>query len=229
MSFTIPVVDDFKGQFARDFPYAISAFGAAAVAVLTAGAVSSFTGIVGGVGYTYPPNVVLTAQPGDTGTGATATATISQGAVTGLTVVAPGSGYGQAPAVSFSGGAGDGTEANKVLDTDIQGAILDAQFNVNPGLFPNQTMFSRAFLYLAAHQMIEKIKMAAAGVQSQYSWLTKSKTVGDVSQSFEIPEVIKNSPFLANIGTTRYGAMYLQIIAPLLVGNIQVDCTYTNP
>ena len=227
--FTIPGVDDFKGQFARDFPFAITAFGAAAAAVLTGGIVSSFNVTNGGTGYSSAPSVVLTAQPGDTGSGATATATIANGSVTGLTVANPGSGYLLPPIVSFSGGAGDDTNLQRVRDEDIEGAILDAQFNINPGLFPNQQFFSRAFLYLAAHQLIEKLKMAAAGVQSQYAWLTASKGVDGVSQSFKIPDVVANNPTLANYSTTRYGAMYLQIVMPLLVGNVQGFCTFTNP
>ena len=115
---------------------------------------------------------------------------------------------------------GDATDLEKVTDTDIAGAIQDAQFNVNPGLFPDQPSFTRAFLYLAAHQLVEKILMAAAGVQSQYSWLTAAKGAGGVTESFVIPEKVKEDPFLAHFSKTRYGAMYLQIVSPLLVGNV---------
>lgn len=229
MPFSTPTVDDFKAQFPRDFPYAIPAYGAAAASVLTGGAVSSFVVSKGGQGYKEPPTVVLINAPGDTGIGAAGTATVSGGKVTAIAVAAPGSGYGQAPIVSFEGGAGDETNEKRVTDDDLSGAIFDAEFNVNPGLFPTQAAFSRAFLYLAAHQLIEKIKMAAAGVQSQYSWLVDSKSVEGVQQSFEIPKVIKENPFLAHFSTTRYGAMFIQIIAPLLVGNVHAAETYTNP
>ena len=229
MPYAFPDVDDFKQQFARDFPYAVPAFGASALAVLSAGVVSSFTVTSPGTGYTQSPVVVLTAQPGDTGTGATATATVSAGGVVSLAVTAGGTGYGQAPSVSFSGGAGDDSKLDYVRDDDIEGAFLDAQQNCNPGLFPTQQLFTRAYLYLAAHQLIEKLKMAAAGVQSQYSWLRRSKSVGDAAESYEIPAFVKDNPFLAHLSTTRYGAMYCQIVAPLLVGNVDSHWTYTNP
>lgn len=227
--YTIPGVDDFKTQFPRDFPYAVPAWGALAAAFLTAGAVSSITVSAPGQGYTQAPTVSLTAQPGTPGSGATATAVVSQGKVTGVTVTGGGAGYTSAPSIAFSFGAGDDTNQKKVTDVDVAGGIFDAQFNINPGLFGSQAMFTRAFLYLAAHQMIEKIKMAAAGVQSQYSWLTKGKSVADVRQEFQIPKEIVDSPFLSHLSTTRYGAMYLQIVSPLLVGNVMADCTVTNP
>lgn len=175
--------------------------------------------------------VSLTPQPGDnTGAGATATCSVSRGAVTGFTVVSGGANYILPPIVSFSGGSGDETNLEKVTDDDINGAIFDAEFNVNPGIFPSQQAFSRAFLYLAAHQLCSKLLMAAAGVQSQYEWLTTSKTVGDVSQSFAIPkELLEDSPWLADFSKTRYGAMYLQIVGPLLVGNVGTLPTVTNP
>lgn len=227
--YSIPTVDDFKEQFPRDFPYAVQAYGATAQSTVVSGAVTAIAVVDGGAGYSSAPTVTLTPQPGDLGVGATATATVQDGSVTGFTVTSPGSGYGLTPIVSFSGGNGDNTNNKRVMDSDITGAIGDAQFNVAPGLFGTQAQFTRAFLYLAAHQLIEKLKMAAAGVQSQYGWLTAHKSVSGVSQSFKIPAVVADNPFLANISTTRYGAMYIQIVAPLLVGNIGVDCTYTNP
>lgn len=229
MAYTIPSVDDFKAQFPRDFPYGVPSFGAVALAIVAAGAVTGFSVQAPGQGYSSAPQVVLTNAPGDTGVGAAGTATVDNGGVTGIALSSPGSGYSLPPIVSFVNGSGDPTNRKRILDSDIAGGIFDAQFNINEGLFANQKMFTRAFLYLAAHQMIEKIKMAAGGVQSQYSWLLVDKTVGDVSAGYEIPAIVKENPFLASISTTRYGAMYLQIIAPLLVGNVMVDVTFTNP
>ena len=156
-------------------------------------------------------------------------AQLDRGVVTGIAVDSPGSGYGQAPLVSFEGGQGDETNLKRVTDDDITGAIGDAQFNVNPGMFGTQAMFSRAFLYLAAHELCDRLLMAAAGLQGQYSWLTASKSVGGVSQSFKIPAIVSDSPFLSSLARTKYGAKYIEIISPLLVGNVGVDVTYTNP
>jgi hypothetical protein len=75
--------------------------GATAVAIITGDAVSGFGSIVGGSGYTAPPQVLLT---GGGGSGATAVATISAGAVTGITLINGGSGYTGPPTVTIVSG-----------------------------------------------------------------------------------------------------------------------------
>ncbi len=229
MAYTIPAVDDFKAQFPYDFPYAVPAFGASAISVLVGGAVTGFTSLVGGSGYAISPIVTLTPAPGDTGSGATATATVSEGSVSALSVTSGGSGYTLPPIVSFSLGAGDNTRKQYVSDAQINGAILDAQFSVNPGFFSTQQMFTRAYLYLAAHELADKLLMQFTGVKGTYSWLTAAKTVGDVSQSFAIPKDILGNPFWASLARTRYGAKYIEIVYPLTIGNVMCDLTFTNP
>lgn len=231
MSYAFPTVSQFKGNFRRDFPYAVPAFGGAGLAILSGGSVGSIAVSCGGTGYTEPPTVSLQNQPGDTtGSGAVAVAVVENGAVTAFTISAAGSGYILPPLVDLSGGAGDDSNLEKVTDWDIQGGIEDASFNVNPGLFADQAQFQRAFLYYAAHQMVSKLQASAAGVQSQYEWLTTSKTVGDVSQSFAVPkELLEDTPWLADMSKTRYGALYLNIVGPLLIGNVGFLPTVTNP
>lgn len=229
MPFTIPTVSDFKSQFPRDFPYAVPAYGASGTAVISGGIVTSISLGAGGTGYATVPTVIVGAAPGDLGTGATATATISGGSVTGFNVVTGGSNYGQPPIITITGGAGDNSDLSKVTDTDISGAIFDAQFNINQALFPTQQFFSRAFLYLAAHQLVEKLLAAQEGMGSQYSWLTISKGVDSVTEGFQIPERIAQDPMLSHFSKTRYGAMYLQIISPQLIANVFVAFRETLP
>ena len=125
--------------------------------------------------------------------------------------------------------SGDDSDLNNVTDVDIQNGINLAQFNVNQALFPTQAQFSTAFLYLAAHYMIETILAGSEGVDSQYNWLTQAKSVADISESFVIPERIKKDPMLASFGRTRYGMIYLSIICPQLVGNIMPTHRVTMP
>src|SRR6476661_2887696 len=84
---------------------------------LTAGGsnqtVASFTGIVGGTGYSTAPTVTLS---GGGGTGATAHATVAAGAVTAVIVDNAGHNYTSAPTVAF-GGPGTGAAATAVLGT----------------------------------------------------------------------------------------------------------------
>ncbi len=225
MPFTIPSVADFKSQFSRDFPYAVPAFGAAGSFLVVAGAISSVGLAAPGQGYTKAP-AVFVVDP--TGVGAVVTAAVANGGVTGFTVVAGGSGY-TAPSLVLTGGAGDDTDQTRVTDGDIAGAIVDASFNVNEGLFPDQATWSRAFCYLAAHCIVERLLAAGEGLRSRGSWLISSKTVGDLSESFEIPEKIKQDPFLASLSKTRYGMRYLEIIGPLLIGNMLTTFRQTPP
>lgn len=225
MPFTIPTVSDFKGQFARDFPYAVPAFGAAGFITVVGGVIVTVGLTAPGRGYTTPP-VVAVLDP--TGGGATVTATVANGGVTGFAVGAGGSGY-TAPTLLITGGAGDNTDQTRVTDDDVAGAILDAQFNVNQALFGDQQTWARAFLYLAAHCLVERLLAAGEGVRSRFAWLTASKTVGDLSESFQIPEQILQSPFLASVSKTRHGARYLEIISPLLVGNMGTHFRQTPP
>lgn len=230
MPFTIPTVSDFKSQFSRDFPYAVPAYGASGIASINiSGVVTSISLGAGGFGYATVPTVIVGAAPGDLGTGATATASIAGGQVTGFTVTNGGSNYGQPPIITITGGAGDPSDLSKVTDNDISGAIFDAQFNINQALFPTQQFFSRAFLYLAAHQLVEKLLAAQEGMGSQYSWLTISKGVDSVTEGFQIPERIAQDPMLSHFSKTRYGAMYLQIISPQLIANVFVAFRETLP
>ncbi|NBV97342.1 MAG: hypothetical protein EBT30_07345, partial [Verrucomicrobia bacterium] len=97
---------------------------------ISGGAVTSFTVVDGGAGYTAVPTVKIDKNTGENGTpvAATATATISGGAVTAVTVTAAGSGYTVAPKVQIYGnqsplGTGavtlGGGTLNALVDTDL--------------------------------------------------------------------------------------------------------------
>jgi hypothetical protein len=76
------------------------------------GRVTSVSVTNGGSGYTSPPTVSFTQNPGCVqGSCVTATANGSGGQVTSVTVNNPGMGYCIAPTVSFSGGGGTGAAA----------------------------------------------------------------------------------------------------------------------
>jgi hypothetical protein len=128
--------------------------------------------------------------------------------------------------------AGDGapvTEMSKVREKDIEKAFDEAKINFNPSLFENEDEFKIAFLYLAAHYLVNDLITASQGVGSTFSWLTSSKSVGNVSESYAIPDKILNNPRFAFLTTTRYGAKYLSLIWPRLVGNIRIFRATTTP
>lgn len=218
MGYRLPTASEFKAQFPRDFPWAVPAWGAAGTITLTAGAVTAVALTAGGYGYKEAPTVFVRDKTVG-GSGATITATVDKGKVTAFAVGAGGSGY-LGPWLDIQGGAGSEDDLTRVLDSDIEGAQQDASFNINEALFEGQSDWGRAFNYLTAHMLVEKMLMAGEGLASQYNWLTKSKSVGDVSESFDIPDRIKDDPMLAAYSKTRYGMAYLQIISPLIIGNM---------
>lgn len=225
MGYAIPSVSEFKSQFSRDFPYAVPAYGAAGAITRVAGVITAIAVSSGGYNYKEAPTVTVV-DP--SGTGAVVTATVSGGKVTAFTVGAGGSNYTD-PKLVISGGGGDNSDLKLVRDEDIEGAQLDAQFNVNQELFDSQAMWARAFNYLTAHCLVEKLLAAGEGLASQYNWLTTSKSVADVAEAFKIPDRIANDPMLAAFSKTRYGALYLQIISPLLIGNVATQFRQSLP
>lgn len=223
MGYAIPTPNDFKLQLRRDFPYAVSGFGAVIALTVVAGAIVNPVPMAGGYGYMPGASVNIT-DP--TGSGATITATVNGGALISCVLVTGGTGY-TAPTATLSGG--DNSNLKKVTDDDINLAIAAAQPNVNPEFFGSQAAFTIGFNYLAAHMLVENVLASVEGLASQYSWLTASKTVDGISQSFTIPQRIQDDPFLASLSTTRYGANFLKLILPWLVGHTAPLYRETNP
>lgn len=215
MSYRLPTVSQFKSQFSRDFPYAVPAWGAEIALTLTAGVVTAVALVKGGQGYKTAPTLSI---QGSSGSGCVLACTVAFGAVATVSVTSGGSGYSPDSRVIATGGAGDDTDTTRVMDGDIEGALFDASYNVSQALFDTEPSFQRAFNYLAAHNLVEKLLASGEGLASQYNWLTASKSIGSLQESFQIPERVSKDPMLSSYSKTRYGAMYLQIISPLLIG-----------
>ena len=228
--YTPPTVSDFKAYFLRDFPYAVPACGAVGAFTFTSGVITDITVTDGGQLYTAAPTVTILGN----GTGATATATVNNGAVSAFAVTDGGTGYTEAT-LSITGGGGDPTDLSKVTDKDISKAFVQAKQGMNSALFAGnsteegQEFYETAYLWLAAHYLVIDLRAAAQGVAGQYSWLTSSKSVGNVSESYQFPERIMKSPYLSLITTTPYGAKYLSLIMPLLSGNVRLVAGWTTP
>lgn len=111
-----------------------------------------------------------------------------------------------------------GVANNTVLDSDITKALGEAGVNFNSGLFGDQDTYSMAFLYLAAHYLVMDLRASSQGITGNFPWLEAPKTVGSVSQGFTFPEFIATNPILAHFGKTYYGAKYITIVYPRLIG-----------
>lgn len=107
-----------------------------------------------------------------------------------------------------------------VTDLDIAKAYGQTDFNFNPDLFSNQANYTLGYLLLAAHWLVIDLRMASQGIAGKYSWLTTNKSVGSVSEGFQIPQRILDNPELAQLSQTNYGAKFLQLILPQLSGQI---------
>jgi hypothetical protein len=106
--------------------------GASVTATVAGGAVTGFTGLVGGSGYI---NGALISFSGGGGTGAVAVATVTGGVITAITVFNGGTGYTSAPTVTISNPGVD-PHADHLLITNVH---LNSQPNpvdfdpLNPG------------------------------------------------------------------------------------------------
>ena len=224
MGFYLPSTNDFKLQFPGDFRYAVPGFGAVISLTFTpGGAITACQPLAGG--YNYAPNAAVNISD-PTGTGAAITATVKGGQLITTALVEGGENYTSPQAVLFGG---DDSNLRKVTDDDINGAIADADANINQSLFQTQATFTRAFLWLAAHLLVQNIGAAAEGLASTYGWLTGAKSVDGLSQTFVIPQRIQDDPFLALLSTTVYGANYLRIVMPFMVGHVTALPRQTNP
>lgn len=118
-----------------------------------------------------------------------------------------------------------------VQDQDITNAFQDAQYALNQALFGTDANITLAYLYLTAHFLCQAISSAEGGINggSAGAFPVASRSVGSVSESYQIPDAYKDSPVLAGYAQTSYGIRYLQMILPKLVGNMTAVYGGTNP
>lgn len=119
--------------------------------------------------------------------------------------------------------ANQDTPGAAVGDQDIQNAFLDAQNSLNQSLFPgsnNNAQIINGYLYLTAHYLCLNLRAANAGLSGIGAFPVAGRTVGSVSESYQIPDAYKNVPWLAQYTQTTYGNIYLQLVLPYLVGNV---------
>lgn len=122
-----------------------------------------------------------------------------------------------------------GTDPSTVMDSDINSALALMIGNINPDLFVNQAAFSSAALQLSAHYLVMNLRASAQGIAGQANWLQVGKSVGPVSESFQVPQYILDNPVLSQYSKTNYGMMYLNQVLPLLTGQMFSVCGRTNP
>ncbi len=229
MAYALPSIPDFKSQFVRDFPFAVPLSGGgygARVDPVLGGANNGLAGLtlVDG-GYDYPakkvPSIIIY---GGGGVGARASLTVTSGEITAVALILAGYGYTftqSPPTVYISNGEGDNTDIKSVTDYDIVAAFNAARaFNMTQSLLSSQQTFTYAYNLLTAHYLCENIRAGGAGLNGKAEWLTNAKTVGNVTESFSIPDRVLKSPYLSKLSKTMYGAQFLELMSPQLIGNM---------
>jgi len=107
-----------------------------------------------------------------------------------------------------------------VTDADIAKAFTQANFAINQNLFSTQADYTTAYMLLAAHYLVLDLRLAAQGLNSSYQWAVASKSVGSVSESYSIPSRFQNNPYLTMLSQTGYGGKYIELLLPLMSGNV---------
>jgi hypothetical protein len=111
-----------------------------------------------------------------------------------------------------------GTDPTTVNPIDITNAMMDAASQINQGLFGAQEQYTVGFLNLSAHYLVTSLQSSSQGVSGAWTWQTQSKGVGNVNQSYAIPQRILDNPMFSYLSKTNYGMKYLSLILPQLSG-----------
>jgi hypothetical protein len=124
---------------------------------------------------------------------------------------------------------GDSIE-NYVLDSDVEAAFAEAKVTFNQSLFSTDDEIKLGFLYLAAHYLSNDLKAAMGGATGGgFAGLLTSRSVGNVAESYGIPQAYMNDPILSFLTGSPFGLKYLSMVLPLLRGNVRVVCGRTLP
>lgn len=115
-----------------------------------------------------------------------------------------------------------------ITDRDITKAYGQARLNFNPGLFGTNDDTTLVFLWLAAFYLVYDLQTSAQGIGSQANFPVTSRSVGNVSASFQIPDKIMKNPNYAIYAQNGYGMKYLSLVIPFTIGNVGIVCGTTT-
>jgi hypothetical protein len=124
-----------------------------------------------------------------------------------------------------------GTDPNQsVTQPEVNAALMRANnYSLNQGLFCSQSEWNQGYLLLTAHYLVLTVRAAGQGLNGQASWIQTSKSVGAVSEAFQVPERIMEHPVFAMFTKTNYGIQFLEYILPRMGGNIGIARGHTKP
>lgn len=115
-----------------------------------------------------------------------------------------------------------------ILDADIAKAYGQVNFQINCSLFNKQENYTLGYLWLAAHYLVVDIRASSQGIAGRYNWLEVSKGAGNLNSGYAIPQRILDNPTFAMLAQTRYGAKYLELLLPSLIGVVFIAPGHTG-
>lgn len=111
---------------------------------------------------------------------------------------------------------------NYVTDNDIMKAIGQAELAVNEKFGETKEDKITIFLHLVAFYLVLDKKNQSSGINGGFLGVASSKSVGDVSESYAIPQYILNNPLWSIYAQNGYGLKYLSLILPYLAVTIRL-------
>lgn len=109
-----------------------------------------------------------------------------------------------------------GNVQDYVTDADITRAMSQAYINANYDFGSTDEERIMIYLHLIAFYLVMDWQNASMGVNSGYSGLVASKSVGDVSESYNFPQWMMNSPLYSLYSSNGFGMKYLSLIIPYM-------------
>lgn len=103
-----------------------------------------------------------------------------------------------------------------ITDEDINKAMTQARPNANLMFGGTCQEKINIYLHLIAFYLVFDIKNSSTGINSSFMGTLSSKSVGDVSESYNIPQWMLNDPMYSIYGQNGYGLKYLSLIAPYM-------------
>lgn len=109
-----------------------------------------------------------------------------------------------------------GNKYEYITDEDIEKAMTQARPNANEmfGATCNEKL--NIYLHLVAFYLVFDIKNSSSGINSSFLGTLASKSVGDVSESYNIPQWMLENPMFSIYSSNGYGLKYLSLIAPYM-------------
>lgn len=113
-----------------------------------------------------------------------------------------------------------GNKYDYITDDDIIKAMTQAVQIGNDRFGETCVEKINIYLHLVAFYLVIDIKNSSTGINSSFLGTVQSKHVGDVSESYAIPQWVQDNPMYSMFMQNGYGMKYLSLIAPYLAVTI---------